>query len=135
MADYRNHYAEIRATGADVVVLSVDPPAKSESLRQALKLPFMILSDAQRQLVGDWGIYNERERGGIARPAVFIIDPGRCVRYSRVDSVAMRVPASEVVQLLRTKAPDAHLEREVYVPTPADFVRAFRNMTRGRKSK
>ncbi len=130
MADYRDHYPEIRAAGADVVVVSVDPPARSEALRRALELPFAILSDPERQLARDWDMFNARERGGIARPALFIIDRGRRVRYGRINAVATRVPASEVVRLLRTNATDGPVARKVYVPTPADLVRSIRNLMR-----
>jgi peroxiredoxin len=130
LADYREHYAEIRAAGADVVVVSVDSPARAEALRRALELPFAILSDPERQLARDWDIFNARERGGIARPALFIIDQDRRVRYSRIDAVATRVPASEVVRLLRANAMNGQVERKVYIPTPADLVRSFRNLMR-----
>ena len=130
MADYRDHYDAIRAAGADLVWVSVDPPARSAALRRALDLPFTILSDEDRQVARDWDIYNARERSGIARPALFVIDRDRAVRYSHLDAVATRVPASEVVRLLRSPAGDVHLEGKVYIPTPADFVRAIGNHLR-----
>ncbi len=43
-------------------------------------------------------------KGGIAKPAVFIIDSSHVVRYAAVDSIAGRVPASEIVFLLRNGA-------------------------------
>jgi peroxiredoxin len=61
LADYRDHYGEIRASGADVVAVSVDPQEASEAVRWDLRLPFMILCE-------EWGIHNPRERGGIAKP-------------------------------------------------------------------
>jgi peroxiredoxin len=127
LADYRDHYDAIGAAGADVVALSVDPPERSEALRRALRVPFPILSDAQHRLVRDWDIYNPRERGGIARHAVFIIDPGRTVRYSQVDSMATRVPASEILRMLGTPTAAASASRKVYIPALADFIRSFRN--------
>ena len=77
-------------------------------------------------MVRDWDIYNSRERGGIARPALFIIDRDRRVQYSGVDTVASRVPASEVVKLLHSPGSVAALERKVYIPTLADFARVLR---------
>ena len=82
MADYREHYLEIRSAGASVVAISVDAPDESEALRVHLSLPFPILCDTERRVVRDWGIYNSREKGGIAQPAVFIIDPSQVVRYA-----------------------------------------------------
>jgi peroxiredoxin len=128
LADYREHYDAIRAAGADLAVISVDTPAQSEALRRDLALPFPILSDADRRVVQEWGIYNPRERAGIAKPAVFIIDRDRQVRYVQVDSVATRTPASEIVRLLRT--PGVVPRRKVYIPHLTDFVRSFRNLVR-----
>jgi len=129
LADYRDHYAEIRSAGADVVAASVDPPIKSEALRRELRLPFPILCDTKRQVIKDWGIYNPKEKGGIAKPAVFVIDRDRTVQYSKIDDVATRVPASEIVRILRGTG-RREAQRKVYIPRVSDFFRAIRNMIR-----
>ena len=129
MADYREHYDEIRASGADVVAASVDPAAKSEAVRRELHLPFLILCDTSRRVVQDWDIYNAREKGGIAKPAVFILDPGRLVRFASVDTVASRVPASEIAALLRRMRKDPPA-RKFKFPRLRDLFRAIRNMIR-----
>jgi peroxiredoxin len=118
LADYREHYLEIKSAGASLVAVSVDPPESSEALRTQLSLPFPILCDTERRVVRSWDIYNSRERGGIARPAVFVIDPNQVVRYASVDSVAARVPALEIVQPIR---------RRVHVPMWSEWIRAIRN--------
>jgi peroxiredoxin len=128
LADYREHYPEVRSAGASLVAVSVDPPEKSEALRIHLSLPFPILCDTERRVVRDWGIYNSREKGGIAMPAVFIIDPSNVVVYASVDAVATRVPASEIVSLLQN-ADNAHaVRRRVHVPLFSDWIRAIRNI-------
>jgi len=129
LADYRDHYTEIRAAGADVVAVSIDPLAKSEALRRELRLPFPILCDIERRVVKDWGIYNPKERGGIAKPAVFVIDRDQTVQYSKIDDVATRVPASEIVRILRGTG-RREAQRKLYIPRLSDFVRAIRNMLR-----
>jgi peroxiredoxin Q/BCP len=128
LADYRDHYDAIRAAGADLVVVSVDTPAQSETLRRDLALPFTILADADRRVVQEWGLYNPREHGGIAKPAAFIIDRDRCVRHVQVDTVARRAHASEIIGLLRR--PDVVPRRRVYIPHLTDIVRSVRNMVR-----
>ena len=129
MADYRDHYEEIRAARADVGAVCIDPPIKSEAVRRELQLPFPILCDTERQVIKDWGIYNPKERGGIAKPAVFVIDCDRMVQYAKVDDVATRVPASEIVRVL-TGAGQYEPKRKVYIPRVSDFLRAIRNMIR-----
>ena len=51
-----------------------------------------------------WNSYNPREKRGIAKPAVFIIDQDRVVRYSAVDTVMKRVGAAHIVGLLQAAA-------------------------------
>jgi peroxiredoxin len=127
LADYRDHYLEIRSAGAGVVAVSVDAPDKSEALRVHLFLPFAILCDTERRVVREWGIYNSRGKGGIAKPAVFIIDPSQVVSYASVDAVAIRVPAAEIVSLLQSAAQAQPVRRRVHVPLFSDWVRAIRN--------
>jgi peroxiredoxin len=134
LADYRERYAEIRAAGADVAAVSVDPPEKSAVVRRQLQLPFEILCDTDRRVIQDWDIYNPKEKGGIAKPATFILDPGRVVRFASVDEVAKRVPASEITDYLRN-ARMAAPSRKSQFPHLGDFIRAIRNGLRlGAKS-
>ena len=128
MADYREHYLEIRSAGASVVAVSVDAPDKSEALRVHLSLPFPIFCDTERRVVRDWGIYNSREKGGIAKPAVFIIDPSQVVRYASVDGVVRRVPAAEIVSLLQNAAEGRPARRRVHVPLFSEWISAIRNV-------
>ena len=131
MADYREHYLEIRSAGANVVAVSVDAPDKSEALRVHFSLPFPILCDTERRVVRDWGIYNSGEKGGIAKPAVFIIDASHVVRYAAVNAVnavVRRVPAVEIVSLLQNAADGQPVRRRVYIPLFSDWISAIRNL-------
>ena len=127
MADYREHYPEIRSAGASLVAVSVDSCESSEALRTQLSLPFPVLCDTERCVAKDWDIYNSRERGGIAKPAVFVIDPNQVVRYASVDSVATRVPAVEIVHLLQNAANALPIRRRLHVPRWSEWIRAIRN--------
>ena len=127
MADYREHYLEIRSAGASVVAVSVDAPDESEALRVHLSLPFTILCDTERRVVRDWGIYNSREKSGIAKPAVFIIDPSHVVRFAAADAVVRRVPAAEIVSLLQNGSRAQPIRRRPYVPLFSDWISAIRN--------
>jgi peroxiredoxin len=121
LADYREHYLEIRAAEASMVAVSVDAPDKSEALRVHLSLPFPILCDTERRVVRDWGIYNSGEKGGIAKPAVFIIEPRHVVHYAAVDGVVRRVPAAEIVSLLQNAAEEQPVRRRVLVPLLSEW--------------
>ena len=130
MADYGEHYGEIRAAGASVRAISVDSLEKSEAVRQELHLPFPILSDRERRVVQEWGIYNAKEKGGIARPAVFIINRDRIVRYCSIDMTSARVPVSEIIRILQTKEEARPAGRKLRLPRLGDFIRAIRNAMR-----
>ena len=127
MADYRDHYNEIRTAGAGLMAASVDAPNRSEALRQQLSLPFPILCDTERRVVREWDIYNPREKGGIAKPSVFTIDRDRTVRYAAVDTVSTRISASEIVRMLETNTATQTARRKLYIPRLREWVRAIRN--------
>ena len=127
MADFRDHSEEIRAAGATVVAISVDPPEVSEALRHQLSLPFRILCDTEKQVIKAWDIYNSREKGGIAKPGVFIVGSGLTALFASLDTVAVRVPASEIVRILQGLEVAAPARRRVYIPTLANFVQGLAN--------
>ena len=128
MADYREHYEGFRAAGATVMGIAVDAPETSEALRCGLRLPFPILCDTARRVIREWDLYNPLERGGIAKPAIFIIQPDQRVRYAAIDGVATRAPASEIIRVLQTTG--APVRRKMYFPRPADFFHALRGFGR-----
>lgn len=113
---------------ANVVAVSVDPPAKSEALRVHLSLPFPILCDTEHRVVRDWDIYNAQERGGIAIPAVFLIDPGRVIRFASVDGVVSRVPATQIVSLLQSIPNAPPVRRTLHIPRISHWLGAVRNI-------
>ena len=129
MAEYRELYPSLRAAGANLVAVSVDAPEKSEFVRRSLRLPFPILSDSQRRVVREWGIYLD-EKGGIAQPAVFILAPDRTVELASVDEVASRVPGAEILRRLSEQGPGPGADRKIRIPGPTTFFRAVRNAIR-----
>jgi peroxiredoxin len=130
LTDYRDFYPSLRAAGANLVAVSVDAAEKSEFVRRDLDLPFPILSDSERQVVREWDIYNPHEKGGIAKPAVFIVATDRTVRFASVDQVASRVPASEILRQLSQQFPNSTAARKTRIPGPGVFLRAIRNALR-----
>jgi peroxiredoxin len=131
LAQYRDVDDKIRAAGADVAAVAVDPPERSEAVRRQLQLRFPILCDVGRKLVRDWGIFVPEQMGGIAQPAVFIIDRDRRVLFASVDREASRIPATTIVDLLQdaqTKSREA--KRRFVLPHPSDWARAIGNAFR-----
>jgi len=85
-----------------------------------------MLCDMERRVITEWDLLNARERGGIAKPSVFVIDAGFLVRYAAVDTVVTRVPATEILSVLDVRDA-AQIRRKTYLPLPGDWIRALRN--------
>jgi peroxiredoxin len=132
LAEYRDRYDQIHRSGANIAALSVDEPVRSEAVRQQLQLPFPILCDTARKVVAEWGLLNPQEKGGIARPAVFVIGRDRRVRFASVDHDAARVPTDMVVGFLLSEKPAGSLKarRSLVIPRLTDWFRAIRNTLR-----
>jgi len=127
LADYRDHSPKIESMGARVVGVSVDRPEISENLRAQLSLPFPLLCDTEHRVIAQWHLLNARERGGIARPAVFVIDASRIIRFAATDEVVRRVPAAEMVSFLQQSAIMRPVERRVHLPRLPHWIMAIRN--------
>jgi peroxiredoxin len=62
--------------------VSVDSPARNWAMIEKLLLPFSLLSDPEGAVARRYGVWDEG--GRIARPAIFVADPGGVVRYAYV---------------------------------------------------
>lgn len=133
MAEYRDHYEDFQAAGFAVAALAVDEPIRSEALRRDLRLPFPILCDTEREVVSAWGLLNAAEKGGVARPAVLILDEDRRVLYSSRDSTHRRLRAGELVAFLclgRVIAGARPPRRRILLAGLSDCWRALRSALR-----
>lgn len=84
-----------------MAAISVDNAERAEPVRAELGIKFPLLSDTRREVVKAYGLLNERENGGIAFPAAFVIDRNRIVRFRALEEVASRVSVDELVSLVR----------------------------------
>jgi len=89
-----------RALGYELAALSVDVPQRSVGLRAQLGLRLPLLCDVTREAVQTWGLYNRRERGGIAVPATVVVDAGGVLRFSVQEGMARRLRASDLLAWL-----------------------------------
>ncbi len=131
MAEYQNAYESIRLAGAECAAISVDSPARSEAVRRELSLPFPLLCDSRRGLLRTWNLLNEAEKGGIAFPAVFVIDRDRRVRFAAKETTASRVPPQALADFVLSSLTPSHSEaaRPVLIfPRLRHFLLATRNI-------
>jgi peroxiredoxin len=101
LVDYSEHLEDFRAAGAELVAISVDDAARAEPVREELGIKFPLLCDTGRVAVKAYGLLNQREKGGIAFPASFVIDRERLVRFRALEDVASRVSVEQLLDLVR----------------------------------
>jgi peroxiredoxin len=133
LAEYRDHAAALRDAGFDLAALAVDEPARAEAVRQQYDLPFPILCDTRREVIEAWGVINRKEKGGIAEPAVFVLDQDRRVLAGSVDGEFNRVGAPALLEYLRSRGAAANspaLRRHFVLARLGDWWRAVRGALR-----
>ena len=59
-----------------------------------------MLSDSECATIREYDVYNPSERGGIAIPAVFIIDESGVIRYSNSERTVLRVRSKKLLREL-----------------------------------
>lgn len=79
LASYARRIGEFERRGAQIVGISVDPPADNARMVGKLRLPFPLLSDARGELARRCGVWDAEE--GVATPAIFVVDRPGEVRY------------------------------------------------------
>jgi len=80
-------------------------PQRAEAVRQYLakhEVPFDVLIDASREVSKAYGVWHRigLDAWNIARPAVFLIDRDRSIRYSFVGRSQREFPSHD--EILRT---------------------------------
>lgn len=72
-------------------------------------LPFDLLCDVDKKVIQLYDLVNPFEHGGIAKPAIFIINPGGKICYRTLDGTAQRVDLSHVLNFLKSHHADPEL--------------------------
>ena len=136
MAGYREHVAEIEAADAGLVAISVDTPEESRAFKQSLRLPFRLLSDVERKVVSEWELLNTGEHGGIAHPAVWVIDQTRTVRFRSLDRITSRVDLGALLAFLRGEgSATPEPKRSMLLPDLGVYWRSMIGRLRGAKKR
>jgi peroxiredoxin Q/BCP len=82
---FRDHYAEFRAAGADIVGVSRDSLRKHENFRSKYDFPFDLISDADESLCRAYGVLQQKETYGRTHVGIerstFVIDAQGVLRH------------------------------------------------------
>ncbi len=120
---YGRRYTDIRSAGAGVVAISVDPPEKSGLVKANWHLPFPVLCDVDKSVITEWGLLNEKEKDGIAFPAVYIVGTDRKVEARSLDTTMSRVNPNPVIEFLRGKT--SHLKSTMIPPHMGTMIKGL----------
>ena len=99
LCTFRDRLASLNKANAQVFGISVDTFFTLKAFQADQKLTFPLLSDFNKQVIRDFGVFNEDMIGlkGIAKRAVFVLDRDGIVRYREVLDDARNEPDYEKV--------------------------------------
>ena len=94
LCTFRDSMSRLNQTNAQVFGISVDTFFSLKAFADQQKFNFPLLSDFNKQVIRDYGVYNEDMIGlkGIAKRAVFVIDKDGTVRHREVLEDARNEP-------------------------------------------
>ena len=99
LCTFRDQLGRLNDAKAQVYGISVDTFFTLKAFQDAQHLTFPLLSDFNKQVIRDYGVYNEDMIGlkGIAKRAVFVLDKQGVVRHREVLEDARNEPNYEQV--------------------------------------
>jgi peroxiredoxin len=101
LRSFQQHLSEFDARGIRVVGISVDPPEINGRRSQKLGYTFPLLSDPKAQVIRRYDVLHPGagpKGANIARPAEFLIDSSRVVRWVNLtDNIAVRARPEQVL--------------------------------------
>src|SRR6476620_141528 len=94
LCTFKDSIAQLGKANAQVFGISVDTFFTLKAFQDQQKLTFPLLSDFNKQVIRDYGVFNEDMIGlkGIAKRAVFVIDKDGVVRHREVLDDARNEP-------------------------------------------
>lgn len=87
MCEMRDSMARYNSLNAEVVGVSVDSPFTLGQFKAAQELNFDLLSDFNKQMIADYGVYRENfvlGMIGVANRAAFVVDAEGTIKYAEV---------------------------------------------------
>lgn len=99
LCTFRDQLATLNRANARVYGISVDTFFALKAFHDAQRLTFPLLSDFNKQVIRDYGVFNEDMIGlkGTAKRAVFLLDKEAVVRHREVLDDARNEPDYEKV--------------------------------------
>lgn len=89
-------YDQIKAAGAELIVISSDSEAEAQRTVNGEGLLFPVLADADRAVIEAYNVldpWNNR----IARPASFVVRADGTIVWKSLDNKGVRVPTAQIL--------------------------------------
>ena len=103
MRSFQQRLPEFEARGIRVVGISVDPPDINQRQSRKLGYTFPLLSDPKAKVIRRYDVLHRGagpKGADIARPAEFLIDSNRIVRWVNLtDNIAVRARPEQVLKV------------------------------------
>jgi peroxiredoxin (alkyl hydroperoxide reductase subunit C) len=78
----REHYAELRRTGAEILAISpTQAPFNRKAIERVGKFPFVLLSDPAHMQFRQWGLYDTESQRALN--GTFVVDRAGIIRFAR----------------------------------------------------
>ena len=99
LCTFKDSMAQLAKANAQVFGISVDTFFTLKAFQDQQKLPFPLLSDFNKEVIRDYGVFNENMIGlkGIAKRATFVIDKDGIVRHAEILEDARNEPDYDAV--------------------------------------
>ena len=103
LCTFRDSLGELNRAKAQVFGISVDTFFALKAFQDQQHLTFPLLSDFNKQVIRDYGVFNEDMIGlkGIARRAVFVIDKQGIVRMKHIGPLTPQAFQQKLLPLIK----------------------------------
>jgi peroxiredoxin Q/BCP len=102
--DFTEFMDEFEREGAQIVGVSGDDCFSHQAFREKYGLKITLLADVEREVCGDYGVIQEKEKDGIKKIGIvrssFVIDPQGVIRYAEY-GVAPKGHARKLLDFIR----------------------------------
>lgn len=98
----------LRSWGASVAAIAVTATFSQMAFKEHLGVPYVLLSDWEREVCDAYGVRYERWKGhtGLAKRALFLVSSAAVVRYVWSTNDALELPPmDELVEAVRSETP------------------------------
>lgn len=115
----------------NVAAISTDSVKQSHPVSLEMELPFDLLCDPDKNVINAYHLLNPFEHGGIAKPAMFLVQPSGKIAYRSLDGTARRVDITDLLDYLEKHGKgkrDSGAKKKWIIPSPKVSWQMTRNL-------